>query len=166
MGAGRPTSYDPKYCDLLIEHRAKGFSFESFAWLIRVSKKTLYNWKEEFPEFLHAAGVAEEAHRYYQEAVGLAGTRGLPAFTTVNPQGEEVQNIMGQFNASTWQFMMKNTHAAEWKDKHEVESTNKNLNVNADSSLDGDGASRIMAILNSARERRDTQDNGAGAAKP
>lgn len=64
MGAGgRPSKYDPKYCEMLIEHMAEGLSFESFAGVIGVGRSSLYDWENEYPEFSDAkmAGQAKSA---------------------------------------------------------------------------------------------------------
>lgn len=54
-GEGRPSEYDPKYCKQLITHMADGLPFESFGGPnLNVSTRTLYNWCEAYPEFLHA----------------------------------------------------------------------------------------------------------------
>jgi len=56
---GRPTDYKPEYCEMLINHMAKVYSFESFAGLIGVSKQTLYDWRKKYKEFLDAHNVGK-----------------------------------------------------------------------------------------------------------
>jgi hypothetical protein len=58
---GRPTKYDPSFCEEVDEYLATTGKeqmhlpkVESFAIWLDVSKKTLYNWAEEHPEFLHS----------------------------------------------------------------------------------------------------------------
>lgn len=57
---GRPTKYDPAYCDLVIEHAAKtGRSLTAFAGELRISRQTLNVWAAEHPEFFEAMGAAK-----------------------------------------------------------------------------------------------------------
>ena len=52
---GRPSKYDSKYCDMLIEHMSEGLSFESFAGLIGTCKETIYEWTRKHPELILVA---------------------------------------------------------------------------------------------------------------
>jgi hypothetical protein len=52
--AGRPSKYQPSYCDLVIEHMADGASLTSFAAEIGVSRATINVWMDAEPEFLEA----------------------------------------------------------------------------------------------------------------
>lgn len=101
MAGGRPTKYDPLYCEALIEHMGKGLSYEAFAGSIQVSKKTLYSWEKEFPEFLNAKEIGIEKSRLWWELVGQDGL-----FTEY--QGTAM-------NASVWVFNMKNRF--QWRDR-------------------------------------------------
>ncbi len=58
---GRPTEYDPIFVQKADEYLATTGKeqthlpkIESFAIYLDVSKKTLYNWAKQHPEFLHA----------------------------------------------------------------------------------------------------------------
>ena len=58
---GRPSEYDPSYCDKVDEYLQNASrenmhlpKVESFAIYLGVTKKTLYNWSKEHEEFLHA----------------------------------------------------------------------------------------------------------------
>ena len=56
---GRPTKYKPEYCQRVIELGRKGKSIEQIAGLLNVAKRTLYNWRDNHEDFLHAL---DEAH--------------------------------------------------------------------------------------------------------
>jgi hypothetical protein len=101
---GRPTEYKQEYCEMLINHMEQGLSFESFAGLIGVWKQTLYNWTEQFPEFLDAKRVGTDKSRLWWERTGHAG---MFMGGKDNP-----------FNSTIWVFSMKNRF--NWKDKTEV----------------------------------------------
>jgi transposase len=57
---GRPSQYDPLYCERVIELGKLGKSVEQIAAQIGVGTKTMYNWRDEHPEFLHAMDIAKE----------------------------------------------------------------------------------------------------------
>jgi len=71
MPAGRPTKYDPKYCEMIIEEFRKGGHMRTFADLVDVEKKTLYNWMKEYPEFLHARNKALNASAVFWNKIGI-----------------------------------------------------------------------------------------------
>lgn len=65
---GRPTKYDPRYCDEVIRCCTGGASLTSFAAEIGVARRTLHNWAEAHPEFADACEVAHAlACRWYEE---------------------------------------------------------------------------------------------------
>jgi len=56
---GRPTKYQPRYCQELIDDMAQGYSLGAFAGKIGVARATLANWASEHPEFLAAVGTGK-----------------------------------------------------------------------------------------------------------
>ena len=64
---GRPTKYESKYCTMLIEHMAKGYSFESFGAIVEVCRATLYNWLDTHDEFKKAKDRAFTKSLYFWE---------------------------------------------------------------------------------------------------
>jgi len=56
----RPTLYKEEYCQMLIDHMAKGLLFESFAAVINVNRDTLYNWCERHEMFFDAKKIGRE----------------------------------------------------------------------------------------------------------
>ena len=61
----RPTKYNPKFANQIINHCSKGFSFETFAHKIGVSDRTLRNWQQHIPEFAEAVERAKIAALYF-----------------------------------------------------------------------------------------------------
>ena len=51
---GRPSLYDPKYCEEVIALGRIGKSIEQIAANLNVSLRVLYDWRDKHPEFLHA----------------------------------------------------------------------------------------------------------------
>lgn len=66
VGRGRPTKYDPKYCDQLIAYMALPASFESFAGEIGVDRDTLYEWRKKHKDFsdAHKKGKMKTLHTF------------------------------------------------------------------------------------------------------
>lgn len=60
---GRPTEYDPSYCDKVMELGKLGKSFEQMSAQMNVSYRTLCRWRDAHEEFRHAL---EDAHALSQ----------------------------------------------------------------------------------------------------
>lgn len=127
---GRPTKFKEEYCDALIEHMEKGYSFESFAGKLRVSKQTLYTWVESNPDFLDAKSIGTELARLYWEGLAIDHMDGRISKrdrtyieeTVKERNGPVTINIdAGYFNNTLWIFNMKNRFKQEWRDKQELE---------------------------------------------
>ena len=66
---GRPTLYDPKYCEEVIALGKIGKSTEAIGAILGVGTKTLYNWRDQNPEFLHALELAKEFELQWWEDI-------------------------------------------------------------------------------------------------
>ena len=69
---GRPSLYDPAYLDQVIELGKIGKSTEAIAAILGVGTKTLYNWRDEHPDFLHALELAKEYELQWWEDIAQA----------------------------------------------------------------------------------------------
>ena len=101
---GRPTKYKPKYCKMLIDHMAQGYSFESFAGLIKTSRQTIYTWTKDYRPFLDAKREGTQQAMLWWERMAMAGMAG---------------KIKG-FNSTVWVFSMKNRFG--WRDKMSIDT--------------------------------------------
>jgi len=99
---GRPSGYKKKYCQMLIDHMAQGYSIEAFAGEIGVTKKTIYNWVDLNEEFLHAQKVGQTKSQLWWEKAGRQGM------------------FLKTFTPAIWIFSMKNRF--NWTDKKESNS--------------------------------------------
>jgi DNA-binding XRE family transcriptional regulator len=127
MPAGRPTIYEERFCDLLIEHMAKGLSYESFAGFLGVSKQTIYDWEKVNAEFLDSKKIGVEKSRLFWEQQGIDGL-----FDTKESTKEEDGSWNSKerkLNGAVWIFNMKNRFKEEWRDKQEIETTPSTLTV-------------------------------------
>lgn len=114
---GRPTKYDPAYCQMLIDDMTEGFSATAFAGSIGVSRATLNNWAAEFPEFLEALNAGKSARlRFWEKTAISVASKGTG----------------GPGAASVITFGLKNMGGDEWVDVQRRELTGKDgepLNV-------------------------------------
>lgn len=102
---GRPSKYDPTFCDEVVEHLQGGASLTSFAANINVSRATLNVWMEQHPEFLEAVGIAKAKCAAWWEL-----------------QGRKIAENGGGPGSSTLAiFGMKNMASEDWREKQEVE---------------------------------------------
>lgn len=56
---GRPTQYDPAFCDKAIELGTKGKSLEQISGALGITYRTLCRWRDEHEEFCHALEEAK-----------------------------------------------------------------------------------------------------------
>ncbi len=115
MPAGRPTAYDPKYCDEILEYfsikpyeKTDGKTevadlptFAGFAKTIGVHRDTLNEWTNEHPQFSDAYKKAKEIQEDFLVINGLRS------------------NINTAFGI----FVLKNCH--NWKEKQPGEEDRK-----------------------------------------
>jgi transposase len=66
---GRPSKYDPAFCERVIQLGKLGKSIEQIACELDVGTKTIYNWRDEHPEFLHALDMAREFEQNWWETI-------------------------------------------------------------------------------------------------
>lgn len=83
---GRPPTYEARFCQMLVDHMAAGFSYESFAGLIAVAIQTIYRWEKEKKEFSDAKQRGLAAALHWWENAALVGM-GMPT---------------KQFNSTVW----------------------------------------------------------------
>jgi hypothetical protein len=102
---GRPTSYRPEYCQMLIDHMEEGLSFESFAGVIGVNRDTIFEWAKVQTEFSDAKKAGFEKSRLTWERIGLNISK------------------LNEGNPTAFIFNMKNRFPDDWKDKKEVDNT-------------------------------------------
>ena len=119
---GRPTLYNEKYCQEMIDFFDRDYKQKShgkieacdfpsvagFARKIGVAKSSLYKWASEHPEF----------------SAVLARCKDIQEDILIN------NSLKGAYNAAFSQFLLKNTHG--FKDKQEVEQTVQTIQIDKD----------------------------------
>lgn len=144
---GRPTSYDPKYCDELMEFMAQGYSYEAFAGKISVTVGTLYEWEKANKDFSEAKELAFAKNRIFWEGLGI---NNIINKTDSESFGEGFSKSTSRsLNSSVWVFNMKNRF--KWRDKqpdeNDVVINNSNSQVNLTAMTDEELELRIKEKL-------------------
>ncbi|MGV0817839.1 hypothetical protein [Martelella sp. AMO21009] len=111
MPGGRPSKYDPAFCERVVELGAEGASLTEMAADIGVVRDTIYSWADTHAEFFDALKRASELSQSYWERLGREGTTG---------------KISG-FNALSYIFQMKNRFPRDWRDRKEIENNHIGL---------------------------------------
>ena len=105
MAGGRPSKYDPEFCEQALEWMKKGFSKTATAGKLGICKATFDNWAAQHSEFLGAVKDGEAARTAFLEETLLSA-----------PDGPTVTSRI---------FALKNAAPDEWRDKREHEHTGK-----------------------------------------
>jgi hypothetical protein len=67
---GRPSKYDPAYCDRVMELGSQGLSYEQISAQIGADRATMNRWADVHPEFRTALTRAKELEQAWWERVG------------------------------------------------------------------------------------------------
>ena len=124
--AGAPTKYKPEYKDILLNLMKEGASIEEICLELDVCRKTLYNWFDEHPEFLHTKKKALEFSKGWWMREGRTNLKNK------------------DFNYTGWYMNMKNRFG--WADKTETKNETK-VDVKIDPSKYTDEELRHIAEL-------------------
>lgn len=74
---GRPTKYDPAYCDGVIAAGRMGFSLTAYAGSIEVDRDSITEWRKVHPDFDRACRIAKAVRAHFLE--GGMMERDIPA---------------------------------------------------------------------------------------
>lgn len=105
MPAGRPSKYDPAFCEDVIEVGKGGGTLAEMADAIDIDRSTLNEWVAKHDEFSRAVKSGLDRAQAWWEKNGRIATFG----------GKE------GFNATSFIFNMKNRFPDDWKDQKQLE---------------------------------------------
>lgn len=112
---GRPSSYKPEYCEMVIEHMKQGLSIRSFCAVVDIHEDTAYEWIKVHPDFSEAVKKGRQQQIAFFEKTGIAAAHG------------KIPN----FNAAAYIWLSKNMIG--WRDKVELSGDeNKPIHIHAD----------------------------------
>ena len=109
---GRPTVYNPEFCQIVIDMMSEGKSKMQLCAKFSISYQTFLDWLNpamvnHHPDFLEAVKLGEAFSQAWWENVGREGAVGINA----------------DVNATMYQFNMKNRFKEDWRDKQEIAQT-------------------------------------------
>ena len=105
---GRPTSYRPEYCDLVVSLGSEGRSKTEIAFEIGVVRQTLDEWALKHSDFSHALTRAKQAEQAWWERQGRT-------------------NLTAQvFQSSMWSRSMAARFPDDWRETSRQEQTGPN----------------------------------------
>jgi len=112
MTAGRPTDYDPAFCDKVVELGALGKSTEQIAGMLGFALRTIYLWRDTYPEFMQALeeAKAKELHWWEDQA---------QAYMLEHKDGAKL-------NASIWSRSMAARFPKKYRESVKQEITGEN----------------------------------------
>jgi len=126
---GRPTPYNPKTHPGFVEALARlGLNDEAIAVKLGISTATLYNWKNQHPDFLEAIkrGKTEPDDAVeaslYKRANGYEQTVQKPMVVGGEVKIVEYTEKVAASDTAII-FTLKNRRPDRWRDKQEVEHT-------------------------------------------
>ena len=93
---GRPSKYDPAFCDLVLEIMKQGKSIAAVACAIGVARAKLWEWGEANPEFRSALELGKDLSQQYWENLSQEMSNGEASQCEVKSKG----------NPGMVQFMM------------------------------------------------------------
>ena len=109
MAGGRPTKYDPSFCDRVIECGKEGMGKCEMACELGICYNSFELYQEQHPEFMKAVKDAMRHSQAWWEKQGRLATFG-------GTDG---------FNATSYIFNMKNRFSNDWRDRQEREISGK-----------------------------------------
>jgi len=102
---GRPSLYRDEYGDTIIEWMDQGFSLTAAASRLDVSRATVYNWLDEYPEFAAKVKIAQAKRQFFLEKRLIDAKEGPIVTSSI--------------------FALKNAAPADWLEKTHTEVTGK-----------------------------------------
>lgn len=109
---GRPTDYDPSFCDRVVDLGREGYSKAMIAAELGVVRQTLDNWASRHPEFVDAITRAREFSLAWWERQGHKGIWSR------------------DFNANAYRLQMLNRFPDDWRERVELRGLLAKLDMN------------------------------------
>lgn len=100
-------TYTPELCQKVIELGEQGKSWNQIATLFSTTRRTLYDYRQRYPEFQEAYMRSREACESYWEDIGQKGIKG----------------ILPKFNPTTYQKYMQVQFPDTWREVTEQRIT-------------------------------------------
>ena len=109
MPAGRPTSYDPSFCDKVIEIGEQGGSLAEMAYECGIIRETLNEWAKAHEEFSDALKHAKLSSQIWWERKGRGG----------------IEKSSSEFQGNLWSRNMAARFPDDWREVKGTEVTGR-----------------------------------------
>lgn len=93
--------YRPEYCEVAVRVLSNGESLAAVCAELDICRKTLYNWRDAFPDFENALNRGLQHAQRDWERLGRDG----------------IEGNLEKFSSSPWIFTMKNRFRDDYKDE-------------------------------------------------
>lgn len=103
--------YNKEMCKIAEQVLADGESLAAICAELNITRSTLYEWRDTYPEFSDAISRGLQKAQREWEKIGQNGTKGY----------------YEKFNASSWIFTMKNRFREDYKEDKEVKSDSTSI---------------------------------------
>lgn len=107
MAGGRPTKYDPSYCDVVVELGKDGKSVAQMCAHFDIARSTIDQWAVDNPEFSEALSRAKVHAQAWWEEQGVKGM------------------TSDKFNAAVWKKSVEARFRDDYTERREHELTGK-----------------------------------------
>lgn len=128
---GRPTKYQPQYCEQVVAHMREGASLTSFAAEVGVARSTINEWMANNTEFSESVKIGKAACAAWWERLGRNNA------------------MTGDGNATLVIFGLKNMGIEDWRDRRDLN------HVSEDGSMTPPARDltdqQLMAIINAGK---------------
>lgn len=136
MPAGRPSEYRPEYAEQAKIMCAAGATDLELAQEFGVTVQSIRNWRMRYPEFFAALKLSkpiadERVERsLYERATGYSFEAVKQQFDAKSGQWKEITYIEHvPPDPTSMIFWLKNRNPREWRDKTEIEVTDKRVMI-------------------------------------
>jgi len=109
---GRPTDYDESFCDKVVELGALGKSTEQISKELGFALRTIYLWKDTYPQFMQALSTAKELEQAWWEDQ-------CQAYMLEHKDGPKL-------NATLWSRSMAARFPKKYRDNSKIELSGEN----------------------------------------
>lgn len=105
------SDYRPEYCEIAANILAEGKSYAAVCAALDICRATLYNWRDDNPDFAKALNRGLQKAQAHWENIGKAGVTGE----------------IDKFSATPWIFTMKNRFREDYAEDKQGKSVTDNL---------------------------------------
>lgn len=135
---GRPSGLTDAMWDQLLRCYEKGLTDLQVADIVNVSISTIDKWKAKNPDLLQAIrDIKEKADELIEQSLRARamGYSHRAVKINVTKEGDVIETEYIEHyppDPTSMIFWLKNRQPKKWREKHEVEQTNKNIEIKID----------------------------------